>query len=113
MSNRQLEDIEEERFNNKLAKILGISSDELGELDWNIDTDESDDGFIYSRLILLSEDSPKHVLDKIYDLDDNNTLYLNPYVFEEPNDENFDMYNENPKYIINDLVKLFSKKKIK
>ena len=112
MSNRQIEEIQEERFNRELAQILGISFDELSELDWNFDTDESNDGLVYSQLVIFNEDSPKHILSKISGLDENNTVYLSPCVFEEPNDEDFDMYNENTEYE-NDLIKLFFKESMK
>ena len=52
MSNRQLEEMQEELVNQKLASELGISYDELLELEWDIDTDESNDGLIYGYMSL-------------------------------------------------------------
>jgi len=87
MSNRQLEEIQEEIFLKKLARIIGISYELLGELDWYFDTDESNDGLIYSQLMVFSDSSPRYILNQIDGLDDNNTLYLDPCVFDEPVEE--------------------------
>ena len=87
MSNRQLEELEEERFIKKVAKIIGISYEQLGGLDWYLDTNESKDGFVYSQLIIFRDNNPKHILKRIKGLDDTNTLYLDPCVFDEPDDE--------------------------
>jgi len=90
MSSRQLEEIEEEKFTLKIADKLNITSDELEELNWYIDTWESNDGQICSILIRFRDDYPKHILNKIEGMDDNNTVYLDPLVFDEPNDEDYD-----------------------
>ena len=87
MSSRQLEELEEEIFTKKVAKILGIAYEELGELDWYFDTDESKDGLVYSQLLIFRDDNPKHIMKRIKGLDDTNTLYLDPCVFDEPDDE--------------------------
>lgn len=55
MSNRQLEEMQEKLANQKLASVLGISYDELRELEWDIDTNESDDGLIYKYIVTFSE----------------------------------------------------------
>ncbi|MFG1488201.1 hypothetical protein ABMA58_02995 [Oceanospirillum sp. HFRX-1_2] len=44
MSSRQLEGIQEEQRGKKLASLLGIDYEELAELTWDIDTNESNDG---------------------------------------------------------------------
>ncbi len=87
MSNRQLEELEEERFTINMAKIIGISHEELDELDWYLDTDESKDGLVYSQLLIFRDSNPKHILNRIKGLDDTNTLYLDPFVFDYPDDE--------------------------
>ncbi len=59
MSNRQLEEMQEKLANQKLASELGISYDDLLELEWDIDTNESDDGLIYEYIVTFSEESQK------------------------------------------------------
>lgn len=108
MSCRQLEEIEEEKITIKVARILGISLGELGELDWYIDTCESNGGQICSQLIRFREGSPQHILDRINGLDDNNTVYLDPWVFDEPDDEDYDrqfVLTESEVNLINVLYK--------
>lgn len=78
MSNRQLEDKQEELRDRKLAYALGISFEDLYETDYVINTDESKDGLIYSILIVFKDTSSKAVLQKIKDIDNNNTVYLRP-----------------------------------
>ena len=87
MSSRQLEELEEERLTKKLAKSIGIPHEEFVELDWYLDTDESKDGLVYSQLLRFRDNSPEHILNKIKGLDDTNTLYLDPCIFDEPDDE--------------------------
>lgn len=90
MSSRQLEEIEEEELTLKVAGELGITSDELEELNWYIDSWESNDGQICSILIRFRDGSPKHILNKIEAMDDNNTVYLDPWVFDKPDDADYD-----------------------
>ena len=84
MSSRQLEEKQEEESNKKLAEILGIEYDDLIQLDWEVYTNESKDGLIYSHLLQFNEDSPKNILDKIEGLDQDYTIHLEPGIFEEP-----------------------------
>jgi hypothetical protein len=84
MSSRQLEERQEEDMNRKLASALGISYSELIQLDWEVDTNESNDGLIYEYLVIFSENSSKTILKKIEDIDDSNTVRLPPWAFDEP-----------------------------
>ncbi|PHM11081.1 hypothetical protein [Nostoc sp. 'Peltigera malacea cyanobiont' DB3992] len=86
MSNRQLEEMQEKLANQKLASELGISYDELLELEWDIDTNESDDGLIYEYIVTFSEESPKKILNKIEGIEDGYIVRLQPSSFEEPDD---------------------------
>ena len=48
-------EMQEQARDEKIAETLGISYDELSELDWSIETDSSDDGMIYDYRIEFSE----------------------------------------------------------
>ncbi len=80
MSSRQLEEIQEEAANNQLANKLGISYDELSELQWSTDTNESNDGLIYEYVITFDESSPIEILEKINGIDlEGRYVYLSPW----------------------------------
>lgn len=76
MSNRQLDEIQEEETNKELASDLGISYEDFCELDYVIDTNESSDGLVYSHVITFSDNSPQGILNKIENLDSNNSIRL-------------------------------------
>ncbi|MCI5208484.1 MAG: hypothetical protein D3910_06755 [Candidatus Electrothrix sp. ATG2] len=86
MSNRQLEEMQEEASDRKLAAELGISYEELCELEWDIDTNESDDGLVYSYVVTFSDSSPKDILDKVDGLEDGRVVYLSPSAFSDENE---------------------------
>lgn len=62
----------------KLAKILGITYDELNETNWHFDEEKSEEGLVYHILVKFDKDSPKEILDKINGLDNNFTVCLEP-----------------------------------
>jgi len=77
MSNRQLEEMQEEAANKQLADNLGISYDELSELHWSTDANESNDGLVYEYVITFDESSPIEILEKIDGIDlDGRYVYL-------------------------------------
>lgn len=82
-----------------LSELLGISSEELNELEYNIESDEND-GFLYNYRIEFSENSPKNILAKISRIQ-GYTVYLNPWEFDEyyEYDELFDAITENKQYV--------------
>lgn len=71
MSSRQLEEQYDNDREKAIAKELGITPAELGETDYEIDTDESNDGLVYGYLIKFSQSSPKRILNKIEGLENN------------------------------------------
>lgn len=80
-----------------LAKLLGITYDELCETEWHIETDESKDGLVYGYIVYFEDSSPKHILDKIDGLDKDNQVWLSPHDLED--DEYYD-YEEQYEAII-------------
>jgi hypothetical protein len=83
MSNRELEEKQQELADKNLALQLGISYDDLCQLEWKIDTNESSDGLIYEYLIIFHENSPKEILDKISQLEEGLLVRLLPSDFDE------------------------------
>lgn len=71
----QMIDNENEKFERKLAITLGLSYEELQQLDYEIDTDESDDGLIYQYIIKIKDSSPADIVRKIIGLE-NNQVWL-------------------------------------
>lgn len=89
MSSSQLDDIYEEQRYQKLAQILGISYDDVIELDPEIQERTSDDGVLYCFYIEFDENSPKHVINKISGIDETGTLYIDASEFNEPDDDDY------------------------
>jgi hypothetical protein len=69
MSNQQYEETLEEQSNKELASILGISYDELCQLEWDVDTNKSSDGLIYDHIYTFRDDSNLEILKKIQGID--------------------------------------------
>lgn len=65
MSNRQLEELQEAKFNEQVAAALGISVADLSELDWIIDENTTHDGAVSGYNISFAEGSDPEVLGQI------------------------------------------------
>lgn len=76
MSSRQLEEMQEEQAYRNIAEELGITYEELCQLDFEIDTNESNDGLVYEHIITFSDSSPQEILDKINGLRNGNTVRI-------------------------------------
>ncbi|WP_295230595.1 HEPN domain-containing protein [uncultured Chryseobacterium sp.] len=87
----------QQKEDENLAKLLGITYDELCETEWHIETDESKDGLVYGYIVYFEDSSPKHILDKIDGLDKDNQVWLSPHDLED--DEYYD-YEEQYEAII-------------
>lgn len=66
-----------------LASQLGISYDDLCQLDWEVDTNESNDGLIYEHIIRFNDNSPKEILNKIIGLEDGLLVRILPSYLDE------------------------------
>jgi len=82
MSSRELEDQMDLKANQQLASVLGLSIDELDQLDYEIHSKESNDGLIYEYVVHFAESSPKEILNKVDGLSDRNYAYIQPYELE-------------------------------
>jgi hypothetical protein len=85
MSNSQLEDRLEREHTEAVASALGISADELDELDWRIESHESDDGLLYGHNVYFGEGSDPEILKRIGGLVDGRWVRIEPLA--EPREE--------------------------
>ena len=76
--------VDREQPQRMLAEELGISDDDLDELEWEFDEITSNDGHPYGYVITFSEDSPKEILDKIEGLDEYRSIRVSVNAFDEP-----------------------------
>jgi hypothetical protein len=92
VSKRKYEEMLEEQSDKELASILGISYDELCQLEWDVDTNESSDGLIYDYIYTFRDDSNLEILKKIQGIIiirfkfprlkvNISSLYINPLYF--------------------------------
>lgn len=56
---------QQEDFDKVLAEKLGITYDELLELEYEINDNESEDGLLYNHYIIFSSESNQEVLEKV------------------------------------------------
>jgi hypothetical protein len=66
----------------QLAHKLGITHDELIQLNHKVDTEETEDGIVYNYIISFDPSSPKEILSKIKGLDGSNSVLLSPWEYE-------------------------------
>ena len=95
-------EMQEQESDRHLADLLGITYDELTELDYEIETDQSNDGLVYNyRIEFDIYNSPKHILSKIKNLEDGCRVYFQPWDFDEEYDydEQYDAITENKDYL--------------
>jgi len=92
-------DLEETYQERRLARILGISLEELMKTSYTIDPDESKEGMVYSYLLDFDpENSSKEVLSKISRLENGYVVYLEPWELEE-SDYEFDAIIANKNFL--------------
>jgi hypothetical protein len=94
-------DLQEKQKDEYLAKVLGITYDELQELDYDMDTEESNEGLINNYVITFSDDSPKEILSKIKNLDENNAVWIPPWDLENDDyyEEQYEAITSNKDYL--------------
>lgn len=79
----KLFEMQEERSNRHLAETLGITYEELMQLEWSIETDASDDGLVYAHRIEFIENGNQEILEKIDGLEDGCRVYVSPCEFDD------------------------------
>ncbi len=111
MSSSQLDDMNEQAGNELIAKALGITADELEELNYGtVESNESSDGLVYNYYIDIQKaSSDEEVLNKVMentDYDDNNEFITAYLEFENlpDDDERDDDDDEQDGRHLNDLT---------
>jgi hypothetical protein len=66
----------------QLAHKLGITYEELMQLNHKIEVEENEDGVVYNYIISFDPKSPQSVLSKIRGLDGSNSVWLSPWEYE-------------------------------
>lgn len=95
-------EMQKQESDRHLADLLGITYDELTELDYELEIDQSKDGLIYNYRVEFDVDnSPKHILKKIKNLEDGCRVYFQPWDFDEEYDyeEQYEAITENKDYL--------------
>lgn len=88
MSSRLIEEKIEMEADKRMASALGITLDELHQLDYAIKTNESNDGLVYEYVIHFQNTSPREILNKVIGLSPGNHVYLQPSEIDiDPYDE--------------------------
>jgi hypothetical protein len=83
MSN-QFDDEMERRADARIAAYLGLTEEELSRAPFELDTDESDDGVVYSLVLTFLDDADPAVLAKVDDLEDGNLVRLPGHLLDGP-----------------------------
>ena len=73
---------EEEKRDRELANVLGISYDELIELDHFVESNTNDDGMDIGTIVSLNNATNKKIIDKLkYKPDSIGKIYLDRFAF--------------------------------
>jgi hypothetical protein len=75
-SSERMIEKQQEDFDRSLAGKLGITYDELMELDYEIDTEESEEGMVYNYILTFRTDASREILDKINGIDENHSVMI-------------------------------------
>lgn len=73
-----------QQLRSPLATELGISDEDLEQLSYEVQTNESNDGLIYDYILTFDESNPPEFLEQIKGLSDNNTIRISANAFDEP-----------------------------
>ena len=72
----EMADQESEKFEKKLAELLGVSYEELLTTEYEVTDNIGNDDVVYEHIVRFTEDSPRSVLDKIIGLNERNEITL-------------------------------------
>ena len=72
----EMADQESERFERKLAELLGVSYEELLATEYEVTDNIGHDDVVYEHIVRFAEDSPRSVLEKIIGLNERNEITL-------------------------------------
>ena len=72
----EMADQESEKFEKKLAELLGVSYEELLTTEYEVTDHIGNDDLVYEHIVRFTEDSPRSVLDKIIGLNEKNEITM-------------------------------------
>lgn len=75
----------------RMADALGVSWEELLELDYEIEANVSKDGLVYGYLLQFSEENNPDILKKINGLDENRAVRLAPWILERESEDEYEL----------------------
>lgn len=78
MSSRELEDRDESDQHEAVANALGISVDDLDQLDWRLEDHVSDDGLLYGHNVYFGEGADPDILAKVGGLNNGEWVRIAP-----------------------------------
>lgn len=88
IAKEQLYDNQQEAFYEMLAERLGITCDEVEEIEPQINENTGSDGAVYGYYLTFKEDAPREILDKIEGLDSNDWYWMDiSEVYDKDYDE--------------------------
>lgn len=79
----------EEGRQDNLADALGISFDELSQLDYTVTENISNEGLLYGYFITFSSNCNAEILSKIAGISKTRTLSLSPWIFERSYEDQY------------------------
>lgn len=105
IAKEQLYDNQQEAFYETLAERLGITCDEVEEIEPQIKENTGSDGAVYGYYLSFKEDAPREILDKIEGLDSNDCFWLDiSDLYDEDYDEEQYEYIVKKKSPYNDCI---------
>ena len=88
IAKEQLYDNQQEAFYESMAERLGITYDEVEEIEPQINENTGNDEAVYGYYLTFKEDAPREILDKIEGLDSNDWYWMDiSEVYDEDYDE--------------------------
>ncbi|MDF1671574.1 MAG: hypothetical protein P1U83_18410 [Roseovarius sp.] len=78
MSSRELDERNEKDQEAAVADAIGLSVDDLRQLEWSIQDNASNDGLIYGHAVYFSEGSDPTILAKIDGLNNGEWVSIDP-----------------------------------
>lgn len=72
----ETEDQDSERYEKKLAELLGVTYEDLLTTEYEVTDNIGDDDVVYEHILRFSDDSPRSVLDKIIGLNAENEITI-------------------------------------
>lgn len=85
----------EAKRNKRLADLLGITDDELEQISYEIDVDQSDDGLVYSHIVRFDGDNDPAIMSKIVGLNSGSYVSLSPWDLDDPEEDELEWEVEN------------------